>query len=232
MSFHDRGAHLLWRCFQVMDVLGVCSHCQKSSSHPSVQQGCSTTCIIGVRIGKERGRFKIVNRCQWYSCYWDELGVKGSLWAVGALTAAVYSSTDPLTQVLLAGPLFGLYLDGAFLVKLTAAQLKTSWPCRVSLFGIVSSLRSSQLLSLRYSGVVVVKEKLGSGVRKLRWYVKEILLREQLDHMRDLSCTVTSIILKICTKFLLCQKNLVSVLYCMLQMTFSSLTTKMLNQCP
>lgn len=49
-----------------------------------------------------------------------------SVWryvVVGAVTAAAIltPSTDPLTQVLLAGPLIGLYLGGAFLVKLTVA---------------------------------------------------------------------------------------------------------------
>lgn len=40
---------------------------------------------------------------------------------VGAVVAAaiVTPSTDPLTQVLLAAPLLGLYLGGAWMVKLT-----------------------------------------------------------------------------------------------------------------
>ncbi|XP_061351417.1 sec-independent protein translocase protein TATC, chloroplastic [Gastrolobium bilobum] len=47
-----------------------------------------------------------------------------SVWryvVVGAVVAAaiVTPSTDPLTQVLLAGPLLGLYLGGAWMVKLT-----------------------------------------------------------------------------------------------------------------
>lgn len=54
-----------------------------------------------------------------------------SVWryvVVGAVIAAAIltPSTDPLTQVLLAGPLIGLYLGGAFLVKLTTAQQQTS----------------------------------------------------------------------------------------------------------
>ncbi|KAH7315023.1 hypothetical protein KP509_21G030900 [Ceratopteris richardii] len=50
-----------------------------------------------------------------------------SVWryvVVGAVTAAAIltPSTDPLTQVLLAGPLIGLYLGGAVLVKLTIPE--------------------------------------------------------------------------------------------------------------
>lgn len=46
-----------------------------------------------------------------------------SIWryvVVGAVVAAAVltPSTDPLTQMLLAGPLLGLYLGGAWLVKL------------------------------------------------------------------------------------------------------------------
>lgn len=46
-----------------------------------------------------------------------------SVWryvVVGAVVAAAVltPSTDPLTQVLLAGPLMGLYLGGAWMVKL------------------------------------------------------------------------------------------------------------------
>lgn len=46
-----------------------------------------------------------------------------SIWryvVVGAVVAAaiVTPSTDPLTQVLLAGPLVGLYFGGAWTVKL------------------------------------------------------------------------------------------------------------------
>ena len=45
-----------------------------------------------------------------------------SVWryvVVGAVVVAAVltPSTDPLTQMLLAGPLIGLYLGGAFLVK-------------------------------------------------------------------------------------------------------------------
>lgn len=52
-----------------------------------------------------------------------------SVWryvVVGAVVAAAVltPSTDPLTQVLLAGPLIGLYLGGAGLVKLIAPQNK------------------------------------------------------------------------------------------------------------
>lgn len=52
-----------------------------------------------------------------------------SVWryvVVGAVVAAAVltPSTDPLTQVLLAGPLIGLYLGGAFLVKLIAPETK------------------------------------------------------------------------------------------------------------
>lgn len=47
-----------------------------------------------------------------------------SIWryvVVGAVVAAAVltPSTDPLTQMLLAGPLLGLYLGGAWMVKLT-----------------------------------------------------------------------------------------------------------------
>lgn len=47
-----------------------------------------------------------------------------SIWryvVVGAVVAAAVltPSTDPLTQVLLAGPLLGLYLGGAWMVKLS-----------------------------------------------------------------------------------------------------------------
>ena len=47
-----------------------------------------------------------------------------SIWryvVVGAVVAAAVltPSTDPLTQLLLAGPLLGLYLGGAWMVKLT-----------------------------------------------------------------------------------------------------------------
>ena len=47
-----------------------------------------------------------------------------SIWryvVVGAVVAAAVltPSTDPLTQMLLAGPLLGLYLGGAWAVKLT-----------------------------------------------------------------------------------------------------------------
>jgi sec-independent protein translocase protein TatC len=54
-----------------------------------------------------------------------------SVWryvVVGAVIAAAVltPSTDPLTQMLLAGPLIGLYLGGAFLVKFTAPQGETS----------------------------------------------------------------------------------------------------------
>lgn len=47
-----------------------------------------------------------------------------SIWryvVVGAVIAAAIltPSTDPLTQVLLAAPLLGLYLGGAWVVKLT-----------------------------------------------------------------------------------------------------------------
>eukprot|EP00250_Pteridium_aquilinum_P016750 c23276_g1_i1 orf=468-1559(-) len=54
-----------------------------------------------------------------------------SVWryvVVGAVIAAAIltPSTDPLTQVLLAGPLIGLYIGGAFLVKLIASQPETS----------------------------------------------------------------------------------------------------------
>lgn len=46
-----------------------------------------------------------------------------SIWryvVVGAVVAAAVltPSTDPLTQILLAGPLLGLYLGGAWMVKL------------------------------------------------------------------------------------------------------------------
>lgn len=54
-----------------------------------------------------------------------------SVWryvVVGAVIAAAVltPSTDPLTQMLLAGPLIGLYLGGAYLVKFTAPQGETS----------------------------------------------------------------------------------------------------------
>lgn len=47
-----------------------------------------------------------------------------SVWryvVVGAVVVAAVAtpSTDPLTQMLLAGPLLGLYLGGAWMVKLT-----------------------------------------------------------------------------------------------------------------
>ena len=47
-----------------------------------------------------------------------------SIWryvVVGAVVVAAVltPSTDPLTQVLLAGPLLGLYLGGAWMVKLS-----------------------------------------------------------------------------------------------------------------
>lgn len=47
-----------------------------------------------------------------------------SIWryvVVGAVVAAaiVTPSTDPLTQILLAGPLLALYFGGAWMVKLT-----------------------------------------------------------------------------------------------------------------
>lgn len=54
-----------------------------------------------------------------------------SVWryvVVGAVTAAAIltPSTDPLTQMLLAGPLIGLYLGGALLVKATVPEVETS----------------------------------------------------------------------------------------------------------
>lgn len=54
-----------------------------------------------------------------------------SVWryvVVGGVTAAAIltPSTDPLTQVLLAGPLIGLYLGGAVLVKLMAVRPESS----------------------------------------------------------------------------------------------------------
>uniref|UniRef100_A0A0C9S966 TSA: Wollemia nobilis Ref_Wollemi_Transcript_9051_1514 transcribed RNA sequence n=1 Tax=Wollemia nobilis TaxID=56998 RepID=A0A0C9S966_9CONI len=47
---------------------------------------------------------------------------------VGAVIAAAIltPSTDPLTQVLLAGPLIGLYISGAWIVKLTVPQNSTT----------------------------------------------------------------------------------------------------------
>ncbi|MCO5583705.1 hypothetical protein L7F22_037619 [Adiantum nelumboides] len=54
-----------------------------------------------------------------------------SVWryvVVGAVIAAAVltPSTDPLTQVLLAGPLIGLYLGGALLVKAIVPEAETS----------------------------------------------------------------------------------------------------------
>ena len=51
-----------------------------------------------------------------------------SIWrfvVVGAVVAAAVltPSTDPLTQMLLAGPLLGLYLGGAWMVKLIGRQV-------------------------------------------------------------------------------------------------------------
>lgn len=54
-----------------------------------------------------------------------------SVWryvVVGAVVVAAVltPSTDPVTQLLLAGPLIGLYLGGAFLVKLTVPEAESS----------------------------------------------------------------------------------------------------------
>ncbi|CAI7793257.1 unnamed protein product [Closterium sp. NIES-54] len=47
---------------------------------------------------------------------------------VGGVTAAAVltPSTDPLTQCLLAGPLIGLYMGGAYLVKLLEGSKSTA----------------------------------------------------------------------------------------------------------
>lgn len=62
-----------------------------------------------------------------------------SIWryvVVGAVVAAAVltPSTDPLTQMLLAAPLLGLYLGGAWMVKLTGR-----WTTLIYMHGIVYS---------------------------------------------------------------------------------------------
>lgn len=63
-----------------------------------------------------------------------------SIWryvVVGAVvaTAIVTPSTDPLTQLLLAGPLVGLYFGGAWTVKLIGKKLIIVYTLMVAVRG-------------------------------------------------------------------------------------------------